>query len=582
MVPFTEKVFVRCAYTAFLAVILVIGCGGQDTRAAFDEQAAAKDLHEGKPSHQQSILQVNQLTQTGMLPAFSVAYLEDPNRQFTQADLTGLEQDKQFVVLENPTPRFALYSSSAFWFRLRLNNPTTRDIAWLIEIKHSGVWDLRAYTGVPNPTELFRGGENLPFARRGSPHRFPVVRLQTAPGESALYIRLRLGSPRKIMLRAFLPTDFEATTQDELLWSSLFYGALAVMVFYNLLLFATIGMRGHAYLSAFILFVALGFLKIEGYAFQYLWPALPALNKSYNLIFAGAMFSVLRFFQRFLATRRYVPCIHRFANVLVWINVGVVLTFPLQYYFDQLRVPIAVILLLPSSVVVSLGSFFVGLYVWRRGNPAGLYTAIALSVFACVGNLSYFEWLGLVPPLGPLTRAGAQLGYVAYIALLSFGHGQRIRTEQQSLQRLNARLDPDIGKQDRPSKDQAASDWTITQRTAGKLDELIGYLRENFREPLSREALAGLVELNPDNLGRFFKMYTGEKLGDYINRLRIEDAALRLTRGEERIIDVAFDAGFESLKTFNRHFIAVQGMTPSQYRQRHADLATSDRHEEGA
>ena len=65
---------------------------------------------------------------------------------------------------------------------------------------------------------------------------------------------------------------------------------------------------------------------------------------------------------------------------------------------------------------------------------------------------------------------------------------------------------------------------------------------------------------------QFFKLYTGKKINDYINELRVQVAADKLRKTDENIIDIAFEVGFESLTTFNRTFARIMNITPGKYR----------------
>jgi AraC-like DNA-binding protein len=73
--------------------------------------------------------------------------------------------------------------------------------------------------------------------------------------------------------------------------------------------------------------------------------------------------------------------------------------------------------------------------------------------------------------------------------------------------------------------------------------------------------------MSPDHLGRMFKKQTGRKIGAYFSRIRIEAAALKLLQSDDKIIDIAFEVGFGSLRTFNKKFFEVMGCTPSDYRK---------------
>ncbi len=107
----------------------------------------------------------------------------------------------------------------------------------------------------------------------------------------------------------------------------------------------------------------------------------------------------------------------------------------------------------------------------------------------------------------------------------------------------------------------------VTGSTEEKLKGIIAFIEENYTSDISREGLAAAVGMNPNYFSGQFREYTGKKINDYINELRIRDAIERLRNSEEKIIDVALTTGFDSLSTFNRAFRGVTGKTPSDYRK---------------
>jgi len=107
----------------------------------------------------------------------------------------------------------------------------------------------------------------------------------------------------------------------------------------------------------------------------------------------------------------------------------------------------------------------------------------------------------------------------------------------------------------------------INETTQEKLDKVVQFIKENYTSDLSREGLAAAVGLNPNYMSTLFKKYTGYKINDYINKLRIDEAAAKLSKKDEKIIEIAFAVGFESLTTFNRVFKSVVGKTPTEYRE---------------
>jgi AraC-like DNA-binding protein/putative methionine-R-sulfoxide reductase with GAF domain len=107
----------------------------------------------------------------------------------------------------------------------------------------------------------------------------------------------------------------------------------------------------------------------------------------------------------------------------------------------------------------------------------------------------------------------------------------------------------------------------ITDATKSKLDQIVNYLEENYSSEISREALAYSVGMSPNYMSKLFNEYTGKKISIFINELRIKDAEHKLSATEENIIDIAYSVGFESLRTFNRVFLHLKGLTPKEYRE---------------
>ncbi|NBU98310.1 MAG: AraC family transcriptional regulator, partial [Spirochaetia bacterium] len=111
-------------------------------------------------------------------------------------------------------------------------------------------------------------------------------------------------------------------------------------------------------------------------------------------------------------------------------------------------------------------------------------------------------------------------------------------------------------------------EFILKESTIQKIKLVEKYLRENFTYELSREGLASMVNLSPGRLGKYFKMSTGVKMSEYTNRLRIEKAKLLLSETQKTVLEIAYEVGYESLRTFNRVFFEVVGMNPGQFRQK--------------
>lgn len=99
------------------------------------------------------------------------------------------------------------------------------------------------------------------------------------------------------------------------------------------------------------------------------------------------------------------------------------------------------------------------------------------------------------------------------------------------------------------------------------------YIHAHFHEPLQIADVAGRVGFCADHFGRVFSRATGLTFTNYVARVRVEKAKELLTATQQRVNEVGFACGFESIPHFNRVFKHQTGQTPRAYRAAHANGA---------
>jgi len=96
-----------------------------------------------------------------------------------------------------------------------------------------------------------------------------------------------------------------------------------------------------------------------------------------------------------------------------------------------------------------------------------------------------------------------------------------------------------------------------------KLQEVLSYINEHFREPLTVEALAERLYMSPCHFMRLFKAQTGSTVHAYVRQKRLINAA-RLIRAGVPAAKAAADSGFGDYSAFHRAFKESFGVSPGK------------------
>lgn len=100
-----------------------------------------------------------------------------------------------------------------------------------------------------------------------------------------------------------------------------------------------------------------------------------------------------------------------------------------------------------------------------------------------------------------------------------------------------------------------------------RIAEVVDYVVKNFSDGISVSQAAEMANMTDITFSRNFQTGTGHSFVEFVNRIRIGEACGMLYASDDQIISISQMAGFKNLANFNRHFLKVKGMTPSEYRE---------------
>ena len=108
-----------------------------------------------------------------------------------------------------------------------------------------------------------------------------------------------------------------------------------------------------------------------------------------------------------------------------------------------------------------------------------------------------------------------------------------------------------------------------TQHGSNYVENAKNYIATHYREKIYLEDVAEKLSISPTYLSKLFVKETGERMHDYIVRLRVERAANLLIYSEETISYIAEYVNFPSQSYLIKMFKKYKDMTPRKYRDRY-------------
>lgn len=106
-----------------------------------------------------------------------------------------------------------------------------------------------------------------------------------------------------------------------------------------------------------------------------------------------------------------------------------------------------------------------------------------------------------------------------------------------------------------------------TVRSLTRIIPALVHIQAHLDEDLSLDTLADHVGVSKFHFHELFQGATGETPRAYVERLRLEWAALQLRIRRVSVVDVALECGYRNHETFSRAFRSRFHTSPSEYRK---------------
>jgi AraC-like DNA-binding protein len=102
------------------------------------------------------------------------------------------------------------------------------------------------------------------------------------------------------------------------------------------------------------------------------------------------------------------------------------------------------------------------------------------------------------------------------------------------------------------------------------VNSIVSYISEHCTQPLAMSDLCARFRMTESQFSRFFRRATGNTFTDFVNRIRITKACQLLMDTDRYVTSICYEVGFNNVANFNRRFLEIKGLTPTDFRRQAA------------
>ncbi len=98
-------------------------------------------------------------------------------------------------------------------------------------------------------------------------------------------------------------------------------------------------------------------------------------------------------------------------------------------------------------------------------------------------------------------------------------------------------------------------------------EQVFQYVEQHFKEECNLKKLSEELGYSYAYLSRAFKRISHLSFTEYLNQYRIHHAGILLQNSDCSISDIAYQCGYDSLRSFNRNFQTIMKTSPRKWRE---------------
>lgn len=178
-----------------------------------------------------------------------------------------------------------------------------------------------------------------------------------------------------------------------------------------------------------------------------------------------------------------------------------------------------------------------------------------------------FPEFGELAPMWEMAKSGVE--FVGFDSAFARGHMEGIR-RASGAERIAAFLRFLVQANEHPAKKVLSVAGVIQAQDSdrqAKIADVVDYIVRNYAEKITLDQASTMANMSVTAFSRNFKLVTGSRFVEFLNRVRIGHACSLLYATDRQVSSICHDVGFRNLANFNRHFLKLKKMPPSAFRR---------------
>ena len=108
---------------------------------------------------------------------------------------------------------------------------------------------------------------------------------------------------------------------------------------------------------------------------------------------------------------------------------------------------------------------------------------------------------------------------------------------------------------------------TIEKSSVNTVQKILNYCSEHYAEDITMKDASKSLGISQSSITKVFSNKLDTSFREYLNRMRVNKARYYLERTDKKIVNIMHECGFKNQSTFNRVFLDMCGIAPSELRK---------------